>query len=266
MPVHDGTPQSTSGTCETIAESLPAYLYGDLPPEERSGIETHLETCAACKAALGEFRAVRDTLEAAPVPEMPSRGDLAAQVMARAQTAPPAPPSGPVVRPAPRRAAPAFSWARAAVILLAFAIGIPLLWNSANRNGEGGAVPLADIEGMIDGSADAPDVARVIDMWTGKRYGVRPLEDKVVPPIHTELFVYNDKEYRVLRDRAKEESTLLAGYIQLRLGEYYRLEAKDADLARAEYQKVFDFVSEGKVHELAMSRLDGLLPAAPEEK
>ena len=265
MPAHhDGSPSSTSplGTgCESIAESLPAYIYGDLPPEERSGIETHIETCGACKAALGEFRAVRDALDAAPVPEMPLQGDLAAQVMARAQA------ESADVTPVPRRAASgtAFSYARAAVVLLALALGISYLW-MARTPGGGEAVALADIEGMVESSADTPDVVRVIDKVSGKLYGVNPLEDTVAPPIHAEgAFVYSDKQYRVLRDRASRESTLLAGYMQLRLADYLLLEKKDAELARAEYQKVFDYVTEGKVHALALARLDDMPEPVPGE-
>src|SRR6266576_7105936 len=44
--------------------TLHAYLDGELPPAERTALETHLADCATCRAALTEERALRERASA----------------------------------------------------------------------------------------------------------------------------------------------------------------------------------------------------------
>jgi hypothetical protein len=65
-----------------IRAQLSAYLERDLGPDERSQIETHLESCAACGSELRELRATVSLLRGLPEPGHPP--GLAESVMARA--------------------------------------------------------------------------------------------------------------------------------------------------------------------------------------
>jgi anti-sigma factor RsiW len=41
---------------QRTAESFSAYLEGDLPPAERTGVDEHLATCMQCRVSLERFR------------------------------------------------------------------------------------------------------------------------------------------------------------------------------------------------------------------
>ena len=70
---------------------LGAYLLGHLPPEERVGLEAHLDGCAECRAELAELGPVSGALAAADPthlgapPEPPA--ELADRVFARVRAA-----------------------------------------------------------------------------------------------------------------------------------------------------------------------------------
>ena len=53
-------------------EQLSAYLDGALTPAERAAVDTHLGSCADCRARLAELRGVSALLRSLPDP-MPSR-------------------------------------------------------------------------------------------------------------------------------------------------------------------------------------------------
>jgi anti-sigma factor RsiW len=50
-------------------EPLLAYLYGESDPEERHRVESHLESCEACRDELAGLRSVREDLLAWDVPD-----------------------------------------------------------------------------------------------------------------------------------------------------------------------------------------------------
>jgi hypothetical protein len=64
-------------SCREWQESLGAYALGNLPPEERAGLEAHLDGCPACRAELESMTAVAALLpladparfESKPAPE-----------------------------------------------------------------------------------------------------------------------------------------------------------------------------------------------------
>jgi putative zinc finger protein len=51
-----------TSSCRDWRHSLGAYALGDLPPEERAGIEAHLEGCADCRAEAESLGAVAQLL------------------------------------------------------------------------------------------------------------------------------------------------------------------------------------------------------------
>ncbi len=55
----------TSEMCRRRRELFGAYLLGHLTPEERVGLEAHLDGCADCRAELEELRPVAGALAAA---------------------------------------------------------------------------------------------------------------------------------------------------------------------------------------------------------
>jgi predicted anti-sigma-YlaC factor YlaD len=47
----------TPGDVHTrVAERFSAYVDGDLPPEDRASVDTHLATCIQCRTNLEQFR------------------------------------------------------------------------------------------------------------------------------------------------------------------------------------------------------------------
>jgi hypothetical protein len=63
------------------AESIYLYLEGELDPAERRGLEAHIETCPACRAALDERRLLHEAFTSLPPFEVPP--DFALSVMDR---------------------------------------------------------------------------------------------------------------------------------------------------------------------------------------
>ena len=53
-------PQGTDERCIDLVELLTAYLDDALPAAERQRFDEHLEHCAGCRAALGQWRTVID--------------------------------------------------------------------------------------------------------------------------------------------------------------------------------------------------------------
>lgn len=72
--------ESRGARCRRDAD-IPAYLQGELPPEDRSAFEAHLAACSSCQRELATYEALMTRLSA-PLPEAPER-DLAPGVLAR---------------------------------------------------------------------------------------------------------------------------------------------------------------------------------------
>lgn len=237
--------------CDALVESLPAYLYGDLSDPERQAVADHLRACEACRQSLEEFQGVREALDEIPIPAMPSTGDLAARVMARAR---------------PKRVRrPAWApLARAALILLGIGLGIAITQVLIPRPT---APTVAEMEAMIEVGGERPEIALAVENMARRTHGM-PVRwiDHLQPRLKNEDLVKVTKEYRTLVHLYTGESETLAAFHQLRLGDYYATVTEDPGKARVEYLKVFDFVKDGKVHDLARARIENLLPAQPENR
>lgn len=72
-------PATTAG-CATHLADLSAYTDRTLPADRRAGLETHLEGCADCRAALFALREAAERYRAVPVPVPP--GELSARMAA----------------------------------------------------------------------------------------------------------------------------------------------------------------------------------------
>ena len=46
--------------CVEVAEAVTAYLEGELDDERRLGMDAHLAECPGCRAALDQFRTVKE--------------------------------------------------------------------------------------------------------------------------------------------------------------------------------------------------------------
>jgi anti-sigma factor RsiW len=106
--------------CQDVNDLLPDFAVGDLPLDERRGVERHLESCEACADT-------RDTVEAlhASRPELPV--GLEARVRAAARAEFEAVADDGVLRLEPRRRSGVPSWALGAAALLVLAVGTPLM-------------------------------------------------------------------------------------------------------------------------------------------
>ena len=250
MPERDEV-RSMESRCEGLTESLTAYLYDDLPEIEREEVKEHLRTCSKCRERLGEFEAVRGMLDEIDVPPMPARGDLAARVMARAHARPR---WIPVSLPA----------ARAALLLIGIGLGVGITWLALPHKPPV-ELTTKQVEALVEAPWDQWEAPKVVVAWARKKFRVPSrYHDDVLPILNRHKQMQLDKDYRVLRDRVRGESKRLAAYIQLDWGDYYAEKVKDPDRARQEYLKVREIVTEGKVYDLAMSRIENLLLAEPE--
>lgn len=57
------------------AGDIELYFYGELPPAERSGVESHLRACGECRRAFDELSTIRSALAARPLVDAPPGGD-----------------------------------------------------------------------------------------------------------------------------------------------------------------------------------------------
>jgi hypothetical protein len=66
--------------------SIDLYFYGELDPEARARVESHLSGCAECRRALAELQLIRSALQTRPQVSSPPGGDWTA-FMTRLQVA-----------------------------------------------------------------------------------------------------------------------------------------------------------------------------------
>ncbi|HET7142209.1 MAG TPA: zf-HC2 domain-containing protein [Candidatus Limnocylindria bacterium] len=59
-------------TCAAIRPLLSALIDDLLPADERSAVESHLATCAACRRRLAEYRAIGRAIGSLPQVEPPA--------------------------------------------------------------------------------------------------------------------------------------------------------------------------------------------------
>ncbi len=70
--------------CDWVQERLEPYLDTELPDNERSSLEVHLQICAACSAELETARKVQETLRTLPAQAAPEQITEAVYAHARA--------------------------------------------------------------------------------------------------------------------------------------------------------------------------------------
>src|SRR5688572_18349783 len=77
--------------CKRIAELLPALSDGDLSPEEAAFVETHLETCTACRTEEEAQRRISQVLREEPLADvsLPTGAQAAAWIAQRERDARP---------------------------------------------------------------------------------------------------------------------------------------------------------------------------------
>ena len=113
--------------CKTAHDLLPLYFDGELDRATGRELETHLDGCAQCRAALIELDALRSSLRS-DAPRYPAPTALRGRIQMQ------------IPRPAADRARRIRSaWLPiAASLVLAFAAGAMLtsIWNTENRSGE----------------------------------------------------------------------------------------------------------------------------------
>ena len=56
-------------TCNHFEQSLPLYLYGEMPDEERADFEAHLACCQRCRSSLEESMRFEELLAERPLPQ-----------------------------------------------------------------------------------------------------------------------------------------------------------------------------------------------------
>jgi len=110
-------------------ETLIAYLYGELDPEQRLAFEAHIATCDRCRHELVEMQGTRDQLQDWKVPEMrPMAHDL------HRQTRETVPDHRPSVRRVLREI-PAWAQLAAALLILGVSAGLANLTVHYDHNG-----------------------------------------------------------------------------------------------------------------------------------
>ena len=119
-------------THEDWADRLSEYLDGELSHGERAALEAHLADCRACRAVLGELRAVVATARA--LPDLPPSRDLWSGVAERTAGVVP-------FRPRMPRALPRWTRLAAAAALFA-AVGSGATWLAMQG---GGTTPLPTV-------------------------------------------------------------------------------------------------------------------------
>ncbi|MDX6619570.1 MAG: hypothetical protein QOK36_1956 [Gaiellales bacterium] len=134
-------PTETAGCAGHLAD-LSAYADGTLPPEGRTALETHLEQCVDCRAALFALREAAQRYRAVPVPVPP--GELSARMAAavgaaglpeRRHVVPPAV-AAPAAAPAPATASARAGRQTAAAIAMAALVLLGIVVTLLARDGD----------------------------------------------------------------------------------------------------------------------------------
>jgi anti-sigma factor RsiW len=66
--------------CETVVRQLWQYLDGDVPPDKRALVESHLEICVGCASHYEFAREFLNAVAIAPI-DGPADGDLRDRVL-----------------------------------------------------------------------------------------------------------------------------------------------------------------------------------------
>ena len=74
-------------SCSRMESRILGYVDGRLKESERLEVEKHLETCAACKLRVNEFRAVTDLLDELPIIEPSEAFDVRVHARVAAEPA-----------------------------------------------------------------------------------------------------------------------------------------------------------------------------------
>lgn len=139
-------------TCDQVQDRLPEFLGGRLDDAERERVQSHLEGCADCAAALE----VVQLLAAAPPRPVPTGLESRLQTAVRAEV------FGPPARgaaPATRRGWRTPQWALAAAAGLALAVATPVLMEQMGPVGPAStevAVDDAEVTAMLTESLPSP--------------------------------------------------------------------------------------------------------------
>ena len=89
-------------SCSRIEKQILPYVDGRLKPSESRDVEAHLESCAACRLRVNEFRAVSGLLD--ELPQIEPSGAFDARVRARVAAEPVKQSWWSVFMPSPRAA------------------------------------------------------------------------------------------------------------------------------------------------------------------
>jgi hypothetical protein len=118
-----------------VRERLSAYLDGEVPREERAGIDAHLAACPACARRLEDLAVVDSAVAGLLLPEPEGDADFAARVRARIE----AETSARGLDTSARRRLPAWTWAAAAALLVAVVTPLTLREFRVSQEGSGPA-------------------------------------------------------------------------------------------------------------------------------
>ena len=158
--------------------TIDLYFYGELPLDERAGIEAHLARCAECRAALDDLSVIRAALAVRPDVATPPGGDwsgfmtrLNTRVAHEDAPGPVAAPAGParvVAMPMRRRVAP---YLAAAAVLALVTVSSVLLVRQGDVDDPGGP------DASLTGSGTAP-VLRAVNGGNGMDPALAALSDQ----------------------------------------------------------------------------------------
>ncbi len=75
------SPSATPGHCKDLLERLSRYIDGELPADDRAGVERHLHDCPECVAVLRSLEHTVDLCREEGRPDLPP--DLRARALDR---------------------------------------------------------------------------------------------------------------------------------------------------------------------------------------
>lgn len=148
--------------CEAARPLLESYLDGELDRAAVDGIESHLSTCAACRAELAALEQLRGALRSAPRHRAPAE---LRRRLAEANELP-------RLEARPRAGFGAGWWAMAASLLLGLGIGAGFMgWRAAGPAADAGQLLARD---LLASHLRALAAASPVDVISEDRHTVKP--------------------------------------------------------------------------------------------
>jgi anti-sigma factor RsiW len=154
--------------CEKTRDSLTRFLDNELPGREATEVTAHLEACADCRREYDQFKQMKETLRALPLPSAQNAETARLRAFARLESAVHAETSLPPARSAWRWPAALRGWQPAvATVAAAALVGVFFMLPNASEVEETPALNGTAVTAPLPGASELSELYALHDVHGG---------------------------------------------------------------------------------------------------